>query len=81
MNHPRMTTSGRRWAALFGLVLAFMLPKRVECGYPDGHCSVPGRFKGELCTPYEIEPFGFYLIESDDHRDVGFAYSSDSDCH
>ncbi len=78
MNHPRMTTNGRRWAALFGLVLAFMLPKRVDCGYPDGRCGVAGRHG--LCTPYEIEPFGFYLIELVAHRDVGFAYTTDQDC-
>jgi hypothetical protein len=74
-----MTTSGRRWAALFGLTLAFMLPKKVECGYPDGRCTtVTSRWR-ESCTPYEVEPFGFYLIESVAHRDVGFAYS-DEDC-
>ena len=78
---PRgMTASGKRWAALFGLVLAFMLPKRVPCGYPDGApCQRPGAL-GALCTPHEIEPFGFYLLEAWLDRDVGFAYSAGQDC-
>jgi hypothetical protein len=71
--HPRMTSSGRRWAALFGIALAFALPKRVERGTHrnDRH---------ELCTASEIEPFGFYLIERAVGREVGFAYSTSEDC-
>jgi len=83
MNHPRMTTSGRRWAALIGLAIALMVPKRVECGYPDadsrtcGHTNALGRW----CTSYEVEPLGFYLLEKLVGRDVGFAYASGDDCH
>ena len=29
---------------------------------------------------YELEPFGFYLIEKLAGADVGFAYSSGDDC-
>jgi len=79
MNHPRMSTSGRRWAALFGLAIVFLLPKHVECGYPGRECAYDGAFH-HRCTPYELEPFGFYLIESLAGRDVGFAYSSGEDC-
>jgi hypothetical protein len=73
-----MTSSGRRWAFLIGCVIAFALPKRVECGYPGATCQhLAG---GELCTSHEIEPLGFYLIEFVVGRDVGFAYSASDDC-
>jgi hypothetical protein len=55
-----------------------MLPKRVDCGFPAGTCT---HFVGrDQCTPYEVEPWGFYLIEKLAHRDVGFAYSHDDGC-
>jgi hypothetical protein len=73
MNHPSMTTRGRRIAALIGLAVVFFLPKRVECGYPGADCPVK-------CRPYEVEPFGFYVIEYFANRDIGFAYSSGEDC-
>lgn len=79
MNHPRMSTTGRRWAALFAIVFVLALPKHVECGYPGGECTVPGGYR-QSCTHYELEPFGFYLIELLASRDVGFAYSSGEDC-
>jgi hypothetical protein len=78
-----MTSSGRRWAFLIGVVIAFMLPKRVECGYPGGLCeraigsTAGGAGKG--CY-YEVEPLGFYAIEYLAGRDIGFAYSSGDDC-
>lgn len=73
-----MTSNGRRVAFLIGVIIAFMLPKRVDCGYPDGKCAhVVGH---DECTPYEIEPWGFYLIEKLAGRDVGFAYSHDEEC-
>jgi hypothetical protein len=73
-----MTSSGRRWAFLIGIVIAFMLPKRVECGYPDAHCEyTAGK---ELCVTYELEPLGFSLIEMLVHRNVGFAYKSGELC-
>jgi hypothetical protein len=75
-----MTFSGRRWAFLFGVLVAFALPKRVECGHPDvSSCQVAGKGR-TTCTPYEVEPFGFYLLEVAFQRDVGFAYSSGEDC-
>ena len=70
----RMTSSGKRWAFLIGVLLAFALPKRVECGFPGATCAIT-RGK-EVCTRYEIEPWGFYLLENVLGRDVGFAYSS-----
>jgi len=76
VNHPRMTSSGRRIAFFLGVLIAFMLPKRVECGSPDAQCVLPG----DRCTPYEVEPWGFYLLELLVHRDVGFAYKSGADC-
>ncbi len=73
-----MTSSGRRWAFFIGLLVAFALPKRVECGYPGATCQhVVGK---EACSSYEVEPWGFYLIEYVAGRDVGFAYSSGDDC-
>jgi hypothetical protein len=75
-----MTTRGRRIALLVGVLIAFALPKRVECGFPGGFCQHAGRHHGEVCTFYEVEPWGFYLIEYVAGRDVGFAYSSGDDC-
>ena len=72
-----MTSNGRRWAFLIGVVIAFMLPKRAPCGYPGARCE--RMVAGQGCA-YEIEPVGFYLIEYVAGRDVGFAYSSGDDC-
>jgi hypothetical protein len=71
-----MTSSGRRIAFFIAVLIAFMLPKRVDCGYPAAIC----RETGARCTPYEIEPWGFYLLELVTKRDIGFAYTSDIDC-
>jgi hypothetical protein len=79
MRHPSMSTRGTRWAALIAVVCAFFIPKRVECGFPGAHCERIGR-GGATCTRHDLEPWGFYLIESLAHQDVGFAYSSDDDC-
>lgn len=76
---PNMTTRGKRLAALFGVLIAFALPKRVECGYPGGECSHATTFY-KNCTSYEVEPFGFFLIEKLVKSDVGFAYSSGEEC-
>lgn len=75
-----MTTRGRTIAGVIGAVIAFSLPKKVECGFPGGTCTHAGHLRGELCTSYEVEPWGFYLIEHLAGRDVGFAYSSGDDC-
>lgn len=77
---PNMTSRGKRLAFLFGLIIAFALPKHVECGYPGGVCAVPASFH-RTCTAWELEPFGFYLIEKLAGSDVGFAYSTGEDCH
>lgn len=73
-----MTSNGRRLAGLIAIVIAFMLPKHVDCGYPGGRCDriVDHR----TCRPYEVEPFGFYLLENLFGRDLGFSYSSGDDC-
>jgi hypothetical protein len=73
-----MSSSGRRWAFLIGVAIAFALPKRVECGYPGGDCRRIG--DGTTCGYYEVEPWGFYLIEYVAGRNVGFAYSAGDDC-
>ena len=73
-----MTSSGRRWAFLVGALIAFALPVHVDCGFPGARCRAVD-FAGQSCTPYELEPAGFYAIEWLVGRDVGFAYSSD-DC-
>ncbi len=74
-----MTSGGRRVAFFLGIVIAFAIPKRVECGYPGAKCAVEG--SGKTCAPYEIEPWGFYLIEYVAGRNIGFAYSTGDDCH
>lgn len=75
-----MSSNGKRLAALFGIAIAFFLPKHVECGFPGAACSHAGPFK-LVCRDYEMEPLGFFLLESVAHRDLGFAYSSGEDCH
>lgn len=73
-----MTSNGRLVAFLIGIVIAFMLPKRVECGFPGAHC---GRIAGkDRCTRFDVEPWGFYLIETLAKTNVGFAYSSQEEC-
>jgi hypothetical protein len=73
-----MTSNGRRLAGLIAVVIAFCLPKRVECGYPGGTCE--RIIEHRACHPYELEPLGFYAIEYVLGRDVGFAYSTGDDC-
>ncbi|HEY1812144.1 MAG TPA: hypothetical protein VGG74_07285 [Kofleriaceae bacterium] len=79
MGMERMTSSGRQLAFLIAVLIAFALPKHVDCGHPGVTCGVQ-RGK-ELCTRYEVEPWGFYLLENVFGRDIGFAYSSGDDCH
>ena len=65
-------------AFLIAVLIAFALPKRVECGYPGGMCThVLGK---EHCTTYELEPWGFYWLEKLFKRDIGFAYKTGEDC-
>lgn len=79
IQHPRMTSRGKQLAVLVAVLVVFFLPKKVDCGYPDGRCGVPGRFR-VVCTPYELEPLGLYLVEQVAHRDIGFAYTSGETC-
>jgi hypothetical protein len=73
-----MTSNGRRIAGLIGVVIAFALPKQVECGYPGATCErIVDR---RACHSYEVEPFGFYLLENVFGRNIGFAYSTGDDC-
>jgi hypothetical protein len=74
-----MSTRGTHLALLIAFSIAFALPKRVECGHPGASCGHAGKFR-TICTDYEIEPIGFYALELVLGRDVGFAYSSQSDC-
>lgn len=74
-----MTSSGRRIAFFIGVAIAFMLPKRVDCEFP-GATSCGRVVDHRWCTPYELEPFGFYLIEHLASRNVGFAYSRGDGC-
>lgn len=75
-----MTTRGRQLAALIAIVIVFFLPKKTECSYPGEECGHAGAFKKQYCEHYEVEPLGFYGLELLFHRDLGFAYSSSSDC-
>ena len=74
-----MTSNGRRIAFLIGIVVAFMLPKKVECGF-NGASGCGTIIEGRRCTPYEVAPWGFYLIEFFVNGNVGFRYSSGTDC-
>lgn len=73
-----MTSDGRRLAFLLAVLIAFALPKRVECKFPGAECArIVGR---EQCIAYEVEPWLFYGLEHVFKRNVGFAYSSGEDC-
>jgi hypothetical protein len=78
-----MTSRGKQIAIIFGLLMGFAFPKRVECGYParSGKCTHPstGAIQ-KTCTDYEFEPFAFFLIEKLIGDDFGFAYTSGEDC-
>lgn len=76
---PGMTSRGKRITAVIAIMIAFFLPKHVDCGYPDGRCNHEGMFR-QTCTPYELEPLGLFLIEKLAHRNVGFAYTSGETC-
>jgi hypothetical protein len=79
MRHPSMTTRGTRVAFLLAVIIAFALPKRVECSHPGASCGHAGP-RRTRCVGYQVEPLGFYLIELVAHRDVGFAYEAGDDC-
>jgi hypothetical protein len=79
MRHPSMTTRGTRVALVIAAVIALALPKRVECGYPGASCNRAGP-RHSICSSYQVEPLGFYLIELVTERDVGFAYEAGDDC-
>jgi hypothetical protein len=79
MNHPSMTSRGRRIAAVIAILGVLALPKHVDCGYPGGECKRTNALR-RTCTAYELEPFGFFLIESLVGSDIGFAYSSGEKC-
>jgi hypothetical protein len=74
-----MTSRGRLIAGLVGITLAFMLPKRITCGLGSNGCKhIVNRPE---CEGYEIEPFGFYLLELVVRTDLGFAYETGDTCH
>lgn len=74
-----MTSNGRRIAFLIGISIAFMLPKKVPCGYP-GATECSELVREFHCKTYEVEPLGFYLLEHLWGGNVGFAYSRGTDC-
>jgi hypothetical protein len=80
INAPGMTSRGKRITALIAVIIAFLLPMHVECGYPGGQCGRIGVFR-QVCKDYELEPLGFFLLERLFDRDVGFAYQRGEDCH
>jgi hypothetical protein len=79
ISHPSMTSRGKTIAGFVALIILFLLPKRVECGFPDGRCGHQGMFR-QQCKEYELEPLGLYAIELLAHRAVGFAYKRAEDC-
>ena len=79
LQHPSMTSRGKRIASVIALIILFLLPKRVECGYPDAICGRAGILH-QYCRSYEVEPIGFYGIEYVLHRNVGFAYAHGEHC-
>lgn len=80
INAPGLTSRGKRITAAIAVIIAFLLPKNVECGYPGGECGRIGMFR-QVCKYYELEPLGFFLLERLLDRDVGFAYRKGEECH
>ena len=79
MRHPSMTTRGTRIAFVISIVLVCLLPKRTECSYPGATCGHAGRGR-QTCTYADVEPLGFFLVESVFERNIGFAYSREEEC-
>jgi hypothetical protein len=79
MNHPGMTSRGKRITLLFAALVALAIPIKAVCGYPGAKCGRAAPFKMS-CKSYELEPLAFYLLEKALDRDVGFAYTSGEDC-
>jgi hypothetical protein len=76
---PGMSSRAKQITALIAIALAGLLPKHVECGFPDGECARAGPHHG-MCHDYEVEPIAFYLVEWVVGRNVGFAYSRGTSC-
>jgi hypothetical protein len=79
MNHPSMTWRGRRIAFFLAIAAAIAIPKRIPCRFPGEDCEQIVKDK-QLCSQFETEPFGVYLIEYVIGRDVGIRYSEELDC-
>lgn len=52
----QLSTRGMRWTLLGGVVLALLLPMRVECGYPGAESCGHKEALGLYCSPYQLEP-------------------------
>ncbi|HWO21798.1 MAG TPA: hypothetical protein VNO30_23675 [Kofleriaceae bacterium] len=74
-----MTSRAKQLTAMIAIGLGLLFPQQVECGYPGGECAAPG-MKRQMCSAYEVEPLGFYLVEWLVGRNVGFAYSRGQTC-
>lgn len=73
-----MTTSGRRSAFAFGVLLALSLPKQVPCEIPGRTCEVMHDHRS--CQPTDVEPFGVFLVEWLVRSDLPIAYAHRLDC-
>jgi hypothetical protein len=76
---PGMSSRAKQVTALIAILLAGLLPKQVECGYPGAECARAGT-QHRLCRDYELEPIAFYLVEWVMGRNVGFAYARGEIC-
>ncbi len=79
VNHPRMTSSGRVKALIIGVLIAFALPKRVECKFPGNDCT---RYVGKH-TMHRLRDRAAGCSSWLEHlfkRNIGFAYKSAQDC-
>ena len=71
-----MTSSGRRIAFLIGIVIAFMLPKKVECGYPyvflttNGRMATAERIRACMAAGLDSLKFSYNFADAQQFQDV-----------
>ena len=74
-----MTSSGKRTAAIVGIIGALALPRKTPCLAPGLTCEAI-TVDGGSCTPTDLEPLGIYALEWLFGQDLGLRYQRWLDC-